>query len=58
MSPPRQQRALVQYATAFYERFLHDERRFEKVLTGRVPLDGVRSVTRKVTASLSRRPSD
>lgn len=51
LSPQRQQQALVQYATAFYERFLNDDRRFEKVLNGKIPLAGVRSVTRKVAAT-------
>jgi len=48
VTPAEQQSALVTYAVAFYERFLHGDRSAEEVLTGRRKIDGVTSVTRVV----------
>lgn len=48
ISPRRQQDALVAYATAFYERHLNGDTRFDAVLTGARPLPGVASTIRVV----------
>lgn len=49
--PGTQQAALTAYAIAFYERFLHGDRSYEPVLTGKRPLPGVTSTTRVVRGS-------
>ncbi|GAA0577593.1 hypothetical protein GCM10010172_72950 [Paractinoplanes ferrugineus] len=48
LTPAVQSSALVTYAVAFYERFLHGDRSAEKVLTGQQKIDGVTSTTRVV----------
>ena len=51
VTPAAQQAALTAYAIAFYERFLHGDRSYEAVLTGKRPLPGVTSTTRVVGPS-------
>ena len=48
LTPAVQKSALVTYAVAFYERFLHADRSYEKVLTGQQKIAGVTSATRVV----------
>jgi len=51
LAPDTQQSALTTYAIAFYERYLHGDRSYEPVLTGRTPIPGVTSTTRVVPQS-------
>jgi dienelactone hydrolase len=48
ITPVVQQSALVTYAVAFYERFLHNDRSYEAVLTGRQGVPGISSTARVV----------
>jgi len=48
ITPAVQQSALATYAVAFYERFLHGNRSYEDVLSGRQGIPGVSSTTREV----------
>ncbi|MET9878578.1 alpha/beta hydrolase [Actinacidiphila glaucinigra] len=48
LTPHTQQGALTAYATAFYERFLKDDKPSTNVLTGKQPLPGVTSKVRVV----------
>lgn len=51
LTPAAQRDALASYAIAFYERYLHGDKRYDAVLTGRTPLPGVTSKARVVTPS-------